>query len=138
MIFSRTSRYALRATAFLAERAAEERPTPVAEIAEALEVPRNYLSKILHQLARSGVLLSERGPRGGFRLAAPPEAIRLLDVVEPVEPRSTERNCLLGRAICSDETPCAAHTHWRELADAVERFLGETTLAELARPGDVA
>lgn len=137
MIFSQTSRYALRATAFLAERVADERPTPVAEIAAALDVPRNYLSKILHQLARSGVLVSERGPRGGFRLASPPEAIRLLDVVEPVEPRSTERNCLLGRPTCSDETPCAAHAHWRELSDAVERFLSETTVAELTRHGEV-
>jgi len=138
MLLSRTSRYALRATAFLAGRAAEERPTPVAEIAAALGVPRNYLSKVLQQLARRGLLVSERGPRGGFRLASPPEAIRLLEVVETVEPRTAERDCLLGRPVCSDETPCAAHSHWREVSDAVERFLGETTLAELARPRDVA
>lgn len=136
MILSRTARYALRAAAFLAEGADEERPIPVADIAEALEVPRNYLSKILHQLAQRGVLVSERGPHGGFRLAVAPADIKLVEIVDPAESRVPQRDCLLGRPVCSDDTPCAAHAHWRELSDALERFLQETTLADLTRPDE--
>ncbi len=132
MTLSRTSRYALRAAAYLAESIEEDRPATVNDIASALDVPRNYLSKILHQLAKRGVLTSTRGPSGGFRLSAAPDEIKLIEIVEPVEPGFTQRECLLGRPSCSDDTPCSAHEHWSELNDAVTRFLEETTLADLA------
>jgi len=133
MLLSQTSRYALRAAAYLAERFAEERPVPVGEIADAIGVPRNYLSKTLHQLARHGVLTSERGPKGGFRLARDPRQVRLYDVVAPLEPAFTERSCLLGRPSCSDADPCAAHERWRDLADRVTHFLESTHLTDLTR-----
>lgn len=135
MLLSQTSRYALRAAAYLAEHADDDRPVPVGEIADAIGVPRNYLSKTLHQLARHGVLTSERGPKGGFRLARDPRQVRLFDVVAPLEPAFTERGCLLGRPSCSDADPCAAHERWRELADRVALFLESTHLTDLVRSG---
>jgi Rrf2 family protein len=131
MTLSQTSRYALQAAAYLAESTDEDARATVGEIAEALDVPRNYLSKILHQLAKRGVLTSTRGPSGGFRLSALASEIKLIDIVETVEPRTTERECLLGRPTCSDATPCSAHDRWREVNDALTRFLEETTLADI-------
>jgi Rrf2 family protein len=133
MLLSQTSRYALRASVFLAERWTDDRSTAVRDIAAGLDVPRNYLSKILHQLAREGVLLSERGPRGGFRLARAPGEIALAEIVEPLEPAFSERRCLLGRPRCSDDDPCPAHQRWSELAEEATRFLEDTTLADLVR-----
>jgi len=133
MLLSQTSRYALRATTLLAERWEENRPIPVGEIAEILGVPRNYLSKTLHQLARDGVLVSERGPKGGFRLAADPVTIKLARIVIPLEPGFSKRHCLLGRETCSDADPCAAHSRWQQLSGEVDRFLDETSLADLVR-----
>jgi len=135
MLISKTSRYALQAATFLAERYADERAIQVQEIAEAIGVPRNYLAKILHQLARQGVLLSERGPKGGFRLALAPSEMTLVMVVKPVEPGLGDQHCLLGRPACSDEDPCAAHSRWQKISGDMTRFLGETTLADLARLG---
>jgi Rrf2 family iron-sulfur cluster assembly transcriptional regulator len=131
MLLSKTSRYALRAATYLAAHRDDDRAIPVAEIAEGAGVPRNYLSKTLHQMARQGVLLSERGPKGGFRLAADPARITLREVIEPVEPSLSERRCLLDRATCSDVDPCAAHERWQQLAAEYERFLDETHLADL-------
>ncbi len=133
MFLSQTSRYALQAAAFLAERWAEERPTPVGDIAAGLGVPRNYLSKILHQLARERVLVSERGPKGGFRLVAAPDEIALASVVGPLEPAYGERHCLLGRPTCSDDDPCAAHDRWQSVSSELTAFLESTTLADLVR-----
>jgi Rrf2 family protein len=108
-------------------------PVRVSEIAESVGVPRNYLSKILHQLARSGLLVSERGPRGGFALALPAEEITVQQVVDA---RHSDRRCLLGRAECTDAGPCPAHVHWQDLADRITSFMHETTLADLRRqPG---
>ncbi len=133
MLLSQTSRYALRAAAYLGECFAEDRSVPVGEIADAVAVPRNYLSKTLHLLARQGILVSERGPKGGFRLARAPRTIRLVEVVAPLEPAFTERSCLLGRPSCSDADPCAAHDRWRHLTEEVSDFLQSTSLADLSR-----
>jgi len=131
MLLSQTSLYALRATALLAELDESDSSMTAAEIAEALDIPRNYLSKTLHQLARRGILSSERGPSGGFRLAASPRTLKLSDVIDPLDPALGDRQCLLGRETCSDVSPCSAHHRWREVADVIERFLRETTLEDL-------
>ena len=136
MMISKTSRYALQATAMLAEFWLEERAVAVGDLAETLGVPRNYLSKILHQLARQGVLSSERGPRGGFRLVKSPADTKLIEIVMTVEPAVGERQCLLGRPTCSDATPCSAHARWRLVSGEVLRFLEETSLADLVDPLD--
>ena len=72
MWISGTTQYALRAVLFVAEHGSDE-PVRVDAIAAALNVPRNYLSKTLHTLARAGVLRSGRGPRGGFQLVDRPD-----------------------------------------------------------------
>ena len=131
MLISQTSRYALQAAVYLAGQWGEDRLVPVGQIAEALDVPRNYLSKTLHQLARNGVLVSVRGPGGGFRLAGDPSEVKLVEIVLPVEPGLGERHCLLGRATCSDDDACAAHERWRELAEQSRRFLEDTSLSDL-------
>lgn len=134
-MLSRTGEYALRAVLFLADDRQEEWIS-VDRIAEGLGVPRNYLSKTLHILAREGILASSRGPHGGFRLAVPAERLPLLQVVSPFESLGERRTCLLGRPRCSDRNPCPAHARWKRVADEVTRFFGETTVGDLlADPG---
>lgn len=128
-MLSQTAEYALRAVLHLAEQAPDQ-PVPVGDIAQALDVPRNYLSKTLHQLARAGVVTSTFGPGGGFRLAAPAEAIPLARVVAPFDPAG-ERHCLLGRARCADADPCPAHARWKGISAQIERFFAATTVADL-------
>jgi Rrf2 family protein len=77
---SKSGSYALRALIYIAE-PGEDGPLRVAEIAAALDVPRNYLSKLLHRLTQAGVLQSGRGPRGGFSLAHRPESLSLRDPI---------------------------------------------------------
>ena len=129
-MLSQTSEYALRATLFLAMHGSEG-PVKLERVSEALEVPRNYLSKTLHQLARAGVLTSERGPHGGFRLSTPPEHLTLARIVEPFDPARLARRCLLGKGECSDSTPCAAHERWKVVADPLRAFFRSTTVADL-------
>lgn len=136
-MLSQTAEYALRAALHLA-RHHEDAPIRVDDVARALDVPRNYLSKILHELGREGVLESTRGPKGGFRLAEPPEEIALARIVGRFDPEflGEEGRCVLGRLRCSDRDPCAAHSRWKGVAAAIRGFFRETTLAELAIPAD--
>ena len=142
MWISGTSQYAIRAVVYVATNGADE-PVRVGPIATALDVPQNYLSKTLHQLARAGVLRSVRGPRGGFQLAVPPARLTLARVTEPFD-ETGERHCLLGRAQCGDRYPCAAHSRWSAVSDSLQAFFSNTTIADLigddvrSRAGKVA
>ncbi|HXF95134.1 MAG TPA: Rrf2 family transcriptional regulator [Gemmatimonadales bacterium] len=131
-MLSQTAEYALRAVLYLAQEATE-RPVRVEEMARALRLPRNYLSKTLHLLSRAGVLVSARGKGGGFQLAVPPERLPLLRVVSLFDRFDDRRRCLLGRPQCSDRTACAAHTRWKEVAETVTAFFRQTSVADLLK-----
>ena len=98
-MLTQTAEYALRAVVHLAEEYPEG-PTRVGDIADALGVPRNYLSKILHALVKADVCRSTRGPHGGFALVRPPTEIPLIDVVglfDPYLAGAPARACSVAR-----------------------------------------
>lgn len=132
-MISQTAQYALRAMVLLAHRDGDREMLQAEEIADTLDLPRNYLSKILHGLTRHGLLDSSRGRKGGFRLVRSPSEIPLGQIVEVFDPQllSDERQCLLGRATCSDEAGCPAHDYWKEVSRTVRRFFLGTTLEDL-------
>ena len=129
MWISGTSQYAIRAVVYVATHGADA-PVRVGPIAAALDVPQNYLSKTLHQLARAGVLRSVRGPRGGFQLATPPARLTLARVAAPFDDVG-ERHCLLGRPQCGDRYACAVHARWVSISDSLQAFFRNTTIADL-------
>lgn len=133
-MLTQTAEYALRAIVHLAEEYPEG-PTRVGDIADALGVPRNYLSKILHALVKAEVCTSTRGPHGGFALVRPPSEIPLIDVVGLFDPYLAGESspCLLGRETCSDEDPCSAHEHWGKVRREVVTFFRDTTADQLVR-----
>ena len=100
-------------------------------MAEAADVPPNYMGKILHTLVRSGILRSVRGKHGGFELALPPEQLSLRDIVSRFDDIGEGRQCLLGRAECSDRDPCPTHERWGEVSQRINEFFSVTTVADL-------
>ncbi len=131
-MISKTNQYALRAVLYIA-REGDDRAVTAREIARDLELPANYLSKILNALARVGVLRSERGPRGGFRLGVPADELSLAAVLAPFDAVSGTPDCLLGLGECSDESPCPLHERWRGASDPMIGFFRETVIADLVR-----
>lgn len=125
-----TSEYALRAVLYIA---AHERAVQVGEIASAVGIPRNYLSKTLHRLARAGVLASTRGPSGGFRLAVAPEQLTLDGIIAPFADGREDR-CLLGRGTCGEVVDCPVHARWHPVASQLRQFFATTTVAALLAP----
>ena len=131
-MLSQTAEYALRALVLLAERPAGT-SVRVGELAEALDIPQNYLSKTLHTLAGSGVLVSTRGKGGGFALARPADETTLLEVVDPFDRLGNRPTCLMGQGECSEADACAAHHTWKEVSARVQAFFQQTTLADLVQ-----
>jgi len=134
-MLSQTAEYALRAVIHLAEHE-EDAPVRVGDMARELGAPRNYLSKILGELVRAGILSSARGPAGGFRLAVVPGKLTLSRVVSAFDPVPGRRRCLLGRTRCSDAHPCGAHDRWKSVAEAMTEFFRTTTVADVLTSED--
>jgi Rrf2 family iron-sulfur cluster assembly transcriptional regulator len=134
-VITRTGLHAVRAMAALA-RLPEGAYAGAARIARDIGAPPNYLSKLLQGLARAGLVRSQKGLGGGFRLARDPRHISLLDVVEPIEQVSRWSGCVLGHRSCSDEAPCAIHDRWKQVRTAYLRMLTKTTVADLRARGE--
>jgi Rrf2 family protein len=128
-VLSQTAEYALRAVVAIAAGGGE--PVGATALAETLKTPRNYLSKTLYKLTRAGILDSSRGRRGGFRLARPAEEMPLLDIVNTFDDVGGNLVCLMGRPVCSDHSPCAAHERWKAVGEKASGFFKETMVADL-------
>ncbi len=135
--FSRTADYGLRAALEVA-RANETRDGDGAlvtrhALARATDAPPSVLAQSLACLVRAGLLIAQAGPRGGYRLARPPRAISIHDIVLAIDGATDEERCVLRETTCSRDSPCPFHT---VLAEAQERFLDSlrgTSLADVLR-----
>ena len=85
MRISAKADYAVRAAAELAAAAGSERPVKAERIATAQDIPANFLENILSELRHAGIVRSQRGPDGGFRLARPAGQVTVADVIRAVE-----------------------------------------------------
>ena len=131
-MLSQTVEYALRAMVFLASRGGQSCTTE--QIAGATKVPGAYLSKVMQNLQRSGLVCSQRGVHGGFSLARAADDLTILAVVEAVEPIGRIRTCPLGLKT-HGENLCPLHRRLDDALAEVESAFGKTTLAEvLAEP----
>jgi Rrf2 family protein len=129
-MISKTGLHALTALAALAELPSGTF-AGAADIADQIGAPPNYLGKLLKTLADCGLLESQKGKGGGFRLARDPAAISLYEVIDPIEHVGRWSGCFMGRSRCSDEAPCAVHERWGNVRDEYLRFLRDTTVADL-------
>lgn len=129
-MIGKTGLHAVRALALLAG-LPEGRRAGATVIAERIGAPPNYLGKLLRGMVREGLVDSQKGPGGGFRLAREAGRIRLLDVLESIEPISRWNGCFLGRPGCSEDAPCAVHSRWKSLRDEYLGLLAQTTIADL-------
>ena len=108
-------------------------PRLVREVAKDAGIPPAYLSKVVHQLGESGLLISRRGRNGGITLAKSPDEINLLQICEAVEGREWLGRCLLGLEVCTDERACPTHEFWKPLREKVRDRLTALTLADIMR-----
>lgn len=131
-MLSQTVEYALRAATYLAS--VPEQSRTVDQIAEKTHVPVAYLSKVLQQLVREGILTSRRGTGGGFTLARGPEKVRILEIVQAVDPIQRITTCPLGLA-AHGRRLCPLHRRLDNALAEMEKAFAASTLAEiLAEP----
>ena len=129
MRMCQSAEYALRAVVWLAAHPDTTVSTP--EIAKRTQVPPGYMSKVLQVLAHAGLVESNPGRAGGFRLTRGPEEVSVLDVVNAVDTLERIRRCPLGLKSHRHEL-CPLHRRLDQVAAIVERAYAETTIAVIA------
>lgn len=132
MELTRAADYALRGVLYLSLQP-EGSLCVISEIAEQMEIPEGFLARIFQILAKSGIIRSHRGKKGGFSLALPAEEIDMQKVIETMEGPIHLNRCLNGFGDCQRGHLCSLHDVWRRIQEQVITTLGETNFAELAQ-----
>lgn len=126
------SDYTLRVLMYLA--IDRDRLATIPEIAAAYGISENHLMKVVHQLARSGVIESVRGKGGGIRLAREPGDIRLGQVLRTSEGGGAIVECLSGDPIsCKIAPACRLTGILLRAFEALYSTLDQYTLADLVQ-----
>ena len=134
-MLSRTAEHAVRALILLARHRGNG-PMNAATLARLASVPKNYLSKTLHTLARNGILVSRFGPLGGFELAVDPDVLTIGTVIGLVTDAPARGvRCLLRDKACDPVHPCIAHERWSAITSQARAPLLRTTIGELYERG---
>jgi FeS assembly SUF system regulator len=105
------------------------------DIASEVRLPLPVVSKVLKMLAREGVLVSQRGTKGGYSLARRPEEITVAQIIRALEGPIAVTECTdRVNGDCGLETRCPVRTNWHRINEAIHEALEKITLAEMAQP----
>ncbi len=129
MLVTREADYAVRTVLYLARNRA--RTASVQEVARAMHIPKSFLAKIVQRLVRSHILVSMRGMKGGFMLAAKPSEISLLDILESIQGPTGINVCAIDSRKCRMSATCSVHPVWVQIRKEVERRMKKQTIAKL-------
>ena len=133
MWITRRTDYATRAVLALAL-ADDGRPRKIQELAQLTSTPVTVLEQLLPQLRSAGIVRSERGPSGGYRLNHSPADITLGKVVRLIQGPLAPISCATRHEPepCAMELGCALRKTWAAVRDATIAILDATTFADLA------
>jgi Rrf2 family iron-sulfur cluster assembly transcriptional regulator len=130
---TRRGDYAVRAMLALSG-AVDGRPVSVRRIAESMSIPPQILPSVMRELVRAGLAEAIAGRSGGYRLARPPAAINLLQIVEAIEGDTRRQTCVLRGGPCAKDGTCAVHGAFFAAQEGVRSHLAAATLASVMPP----
>ena len=135
MKLSTKGRYAVMAMVDLAKASGGHGGGPIvlADIAERQEISLSYLEQLFSKLRKAGVVLSTRGPGGGYRLARPAGELRIADIMAAVDEPVRATRCRegTGTGCLSDGNRCVTHDLWDELGHQIHLYLSSVTLEDV-------
>ncbi|MCL2032095.1 MAG: Rrf2 family transcriptional regulator [Methanomassiliicoccaceae archaeon] len=99
------------------------------DIADRQDIPIKYLEQIVSSLNKAGFVISERGPKGGYRLSKAPEEYTVGMIVKLIEGDTAPVSCFSEDCERSDR--CVSMILWKKLNEAVNSVLEGTTLADM-------
>ncbi len=114
---------------------ANDQPCSATLLAQQRQLPLPMASKILKALARAGLLTSQRGAQGGYKLARPATEISAADIIDALEGPIAITECSVqDHDGCSRQDHCEVSTHWPRINQAINSALKSINLMEMSQP----
>jgi len=130
-MLSHTSKYAIRTLIYLELFSSPQKKLGIRHIAEKLDIPSPFLGKILQVLVREQLLVSFKGPNGGFYLKRPAIDITLMEVIEIIDGKDIFDTCVIRTTQCDYENPCSMHEKVGPLMEELKKRFSTETIADL-------
>jgi Rrf2 family transcriptional regulator, iron-sulfur cluster assembly transcription factor len=131
MVFSKSFGYAVRGMFCVAMLQSENRYVQAGEIATRLAVPRHFMGKVMKMLVKEGLLVSSKGPSGGFAVHESSLSTPLVKILEITEGPDFFKRCVLSAQECNASSPCPLHFQVIVVKLRLESVLSGTTIADL-------
>ena len=132
-MFSKACEYGIRASIYIAEQSLLSRKVSLNEVANAIESPTAYTSKILQKLTRNKIINSDKGPTGGFSMDKMElEKVKLASIVFAIDGENIYNGCGLGLKKCNEKKPCPVHNQFKGIRAELKKMLEKTTIKALA------
>jgi len=132
MRLSTRVRYASRAMVELAL-SYSIRPVPGKEIAERQGISESYLENLMASLKAAGLVRTERGPRGGYLLAKPPDKIKLSHIWSALDGPISLVDCVSQPLLCPRSGDCATRAIWGQIEQAINGVIEFWTLEDMVQ-----
>ncbi len=129
-LITRDTDYAIRALLYMVKRNGS---VSAAELTQELNIPKAFLRRILQVLGKRKILKSQKGKGGGFTLAAKPNKISLLKLIEIFQGRLMLSECTLKKEVCPDIKVCQVRNRIDQIQQYVISQLDDITLTSLQR-----
>ena len=127
----RESQYALEGLLVLA-RQPQGSVMLLKHVAQAANVPADFLARIVQKLKRHNLVTSSRGAVRGYSLASPAHDITLLEIFEAIEGPAVFRRCIFSSRRAIEPRSCGLEREWAPIAARLRAVMKETTLAHVA------
>lgn len=108
---------------FIAKRSKAGEKAGIKEISKEIDSPESFIAKILQDLSRKGLVLSTKGPNGGFFLDEKLLGGSLADIVKSVDGEKIFSGCGLGLKQCSEAQPCPIHYQFKIIREEMRDML---------------
>jgi Rrf2 family iron-sulfur cluster assembly transcriptional regulator len=102
----------------------------LSEISMRQRISLSYLEQLFAQLRRRDLVVSTRGPGGGYSLKRSPHEISVAQIIDAIEEHIDATQCG-GLKNCQDDNPCLTHFLWQDLSVQIRDFLTNISLGSL-------
>ncbi|AVR47313.1 transcriptional regulator [Christiangramia fulva] len=129
-MFSKACEYGIKATLFIAQESNHGNRASLKDIADAIDSPESFTAKILQKLVQQDIILSKKGPHGGF-FTDPDHNKKLSEIVKAIDGDNIYQGCALGFGECSEDHPCPLHSEFLGIRNEFKGMLENTTVQDL-------
>ena len=132
-MFSKACEYGIKSAIYIISQSLLGKKVSLKDIAQEINSPEAFTSKILQLLVKKNIIESHKGPAGGFYID--PEylnSIRLIQIVSAIDGDNIFRGCALGLEKCNENLPCPVHDKFKVIRDELKYMLETTSIYELS------